>query len=194
MGKLGSFLDALAEDSPELSVTPAVGEGSETPPAVSVSGVPVEEAEHPEKAAATDGMGDAVTGVEVRTPSAKAGPAKVETESKPDSSRRPRKPAAKNGSKQQEAPEATVADRARWQSLHRKEVRMHPHQADELKILTMRVNRGGPSDPGERVTDNTIIRVALALLLEQRKHELRGRTEDELRASVGLPPLPPLDY
>lgn len=77
--------------------------------------------------------------------------------------------------------------------LQRKEFRMHPHQADDLKILTMRVNRTGSRDPEERVTDNTLIRLGLALLLEKHRDELRGSNEDELRASLGLPPLPPLE-
>jgi hypothetical protein len=45
-----------------------------------------------------------------------------------------------------------------------------------------------PRDPEERVTDNTLIRVGLALLLELHKDDLRGKNERELRESVGLPP------
>jgi hypothetical protein len=46
-------------------------------------------------------------------------------------------------------------------------------------------NRGGA---GERITQNTLIRVAVALLLS-RTGDLAGTTEEELRRSVGLPDL-----
>lgn len=78
---------------------------------------------------------------------------------------------------------------ARWTRLQRKEFRMHPHQADELKVLTARVNEDGVRDPEERVTDNTLIRLGLALLLEVHRDDLHGSNEDELRESLGLPPL-----
>lgn len=42
--------------------------------------------------------------------------------------------------------------------------------------------RGGA---GERITENTLIRVAISLLLS-RASELRGTTEEELRQSLGL--------
>jgi hypothetical protein len=45
-------------------------------------------------------------------------------------------------------------------------------------------NRGGA---GERITTNTLIRVAVALLLS-RSQDLAGTTEEELRRSLGLPP------
>ena len=46
-------------------------------------------------------------------------------------------------------------------------------------------NRGGA---GERITTNTLIRVAAALLLS-RSQDLAGTTEEELRRSLGLPDL-----
>jgi len=41
----------------------------------------------------------------------------------------------------------------------------------------------------ERITDATLVRVAIDLLLTHHGNDLSGVTEDELRASVGLPPL-----
>lgn len=45
------------------------------------------------------------------------------------------------------------------------------------------------SSERERITDATLVRVAIDLLLTRHRDELSGVTEDELRASVGLPPL-----
>lgn len=71
----------------------------------------------------------------------------------------------------------------------RKESRLRQDQADELSRAVRRLNQarrgsdGGIS--GERITDNTLIRVAVDLLLT-RADQLRGRTEDELRKSLSL--------
>jgi len=71
--------------------------------------------------------------------------------------------------------------------LERKELRMWPDQITNLSILArvLNKNRGGA---GERITVNTLIRVATALLLS-RSQELEGTTEEELRRSLGLPEL-----
>lgn len=71
---------------------------------------------------------------------------------------------------------------ARWQQLERKEARLGAEQWDELSRLTRQLNRAR-AGAGERITDNTLIRVAIDLLLEHRD-VLRGTTEDELRRSV----------
>lgn len=74
----------------------------------------------------------------------------------------------------------------------RREARMHSGQVSELANLTRALNEarrgGGRSGVGERITDNTLVRVAVDLLLQD-PQRLRGTTEEELRASVGLPPL-----
>ncbi|MFC3689541.1 hypothetical protein [Aquipuribacter hungaricus] len=71
---------------------------------------------------------------------------------------------------------------------------MHAQQVADLANLTRALNEarrnGARSGTGERITDNTLVRVAIDLLLED-PGRLRGTTEDELRASVGLPPLQP---
>lgn len=73
--------------------------------------------------------------------------------------------------------------------LVRKESRLRQDQADELSREVRRLNQarrgsdGGTS--GERITDNTLIRVAVDLLLA-RADELRGNTEAELWKSLTL--------
>jgi len=76
----------------------------------------------------------------------------------------------------------------RYLQLIRKESRLRQDQADQLSREVRRINqsrqsRHGPV--GERITDNTLIRVAVDLLLA-RAAELNGTTEDALRQSVGL--------
>jgi hypothetical protein len=71
--------------------------------------------------------------------------------------------------------------------LERKELLIWPDQITNLSILArvLNRNRGGA---GERITTNTLIRVAAALLLS-RSQDLAGTTEEELRRSLGLPDL-----
>jgi hypothetical protein len=72
----------------------------------------------------------------------------------------------------------------RYLQLERKELRIRVDQADELARLTRRINRSRRG-AGERITDNTLIRVAVDLLLERSAH-IAGTTEDELRKSLTL--------
>lgn len=71
--------------------------------------------------------------------------------------------------------------------LTRKETRVREDQYTELTALTRSLMRERISRR-ERITENTLIRVAIDLLLAQRD-QLRGSDEDELRRSVtsGLP-------
>jgi len=68
---------------------------------------------------------------------------------------------------------------------------MFDEQADALTMLARRLNseRRGPDGKavGERITDNTLLRLAIDLLLA-RADELKGRTEEELALSLGLDP------
>ena len=66
----------------------------------------------------------------------------------------------------------------------RKEARLRSEQLDSLTSLTRSLNRKRNSN-GERITENTLIRVAIDLLLNQ-SDELKGTTEQELKESVGL--------
>ncbi len=71
--------------------------------------------------------------------------------------------------------------------LERKELLIWPDQVTSLSILARVLNRNRRS-AGERITINTLIRVAVAFLLS-RAQDLAGTTEEELRRSLGL-----LDY
>lgn len=109
----------------------------------------------------------------------------------PKAAKKTRTPASRRKPKQEvpvvPAPPAEPNGRAHYTELIRKELRLHPGQSADLTILTVTIHNK-KRGRGERITDNTLMRIALDLLLE-RKHELQGTTEDELRASVGLPPV-----
>jgi hypothetical protein len=70
----------------------------------------------------------------------------------------------------------------KWQRLERKELRLRADQLDELARIRRALNRQRGGE-GERITENTLIRVAVDVLLG-RAGKLRGTTEDELRKSV----------
>jgi hypothetical protein len=70
----------------------------------------------------------------------------------------------------------------KWQRLERKELRLRADQLDELARIRRILNRQRGGE-GERITENTLIRVAVDMLLG-RAGKLRGTTEDELRKSV----------
>lgn len=72
----------------------------------------------------------------------------------------------------------------RYLQMERKEARLRLDQADALSQLTRRLNRARRGT-GERITDNTLLRVAVDLLLA-RSDQLAGLTEDELRESLSL--------
>lgn len=85
-----------------------------------------------------------------------------------------------------QTPEQTNSETAKYLRLERKEVRLRLAQLDDLTAITRRLNRARKGK-GERLTENTLIRVAIDLLLEN-TDQLQGITEDELLASLGLPP------
>jgi hypothetical protein len=70
----------------------------------------------------------------------------------------------------------------KWQRLERKELRLRADQLDELARIRRTLNRQRGGE-GERITENTLIRVAVDMLLG-RAGKLSGTTEDELRKSV----------
>lgn len=93
----------------------------------------------------------------------------------------PRRPAA--------APRHAPKSRApgqwvRYDELDRKEARLRTDQYGRLSDLSRSLNRQR-AGKGERITENTLIRVAIDLLLS-RETDLTGSTEKELRMSVGL--------
>ena len=83
-----------------------------------------------------------------------------------------------------QTPEVRTPEVPKYRRLERKEVLLWPDQLGELSVSRRMLNRkrGGA---GERITENTLIRVAVALLLS-RSAELSGTTEDDLRRSLGL--------
>lgn len=94
------------------------------------------------------------------------------------------KPAATKAGSEENEP--VVSSHTHYTELVRKELRLHADQADELTALASKVQRAR-REKGERITDNTLIRVAVDLLL-QRQKELVGSTENELRVALGLAP------
>lgn len=79
----------------------------------------------------------------------------------------------------------------KYLTFRRREARMYEEQADALTLLARRINaerrRPDGTTEGERITDNTLLRLAIDLLLE-RSDDLRGTTEAELATSLGLSP------
>lgn len=73
----------------------------------------------------------------------------------------------------------------KYLKLERKEARLRQDQIDALTDLTRKLNRMKRGKGGERLTDNTLIRVAIDLLLSKAS-ELQGTTEEELRNSLNL--------
>ena len=72
----------------------------------------------------------------------------------------------------------------RYDQLERKETRLRPDQYSSLSELSRSLNRQRRGR-GDRITENTLIRVAIDLLLS-REAELAGATEADLRTSLGL--------
>jgi hypothetical protein len=102
---------------------------------------------------------------------------------KPDGRRRrarPQAPAATGTRATAQAPGLP-----KYLRLERKELLIWPDQITNLSILARVLNRNRDA-AGERITSNTLIRVAVALLLS-RSQDLAGTTEEELRRSLGLP-------
>ena len=73
---------------------------------------------------------------------------------------------------------------ARYWELERKEARLRVDQYEALGTIARRLQRQKTS-VGERITENTLIRVAIDLPLA-READLAGETEDEIRNSVSL--------
>lgn len=83
-----------------------------------------------------------------------------------------------------QTPKQPNSETAKYLQLERKEVRLRLAQLDNLTALTRRLNRARRGQ-GERLTENTLIRVAIDLLLKNAE-QLQGATEEELCQSLGL--------
>jgi hypothetical protein len=73
----------------------------------------------------------------------------------------------------------------KYMQLERKDVLLWPRQLHELTVLRRVLNRRRGRGVGERITENTLVRVAVDYLIAH-AGELKGTTEDELRRSLGL--------
>jgi len=91
------------------------------------------------------------------------------------------KKTTKSGTTKQSDSQSTE-DKPKYLQLERTEARLRSDQVDELARLRRRV-AANRDDKTERITDNTLIRLAVDLLLT-RADELDGDTEDALRASL----------
>ena len=92
--------------------------------------------------------------------------------------------AAPAGKSQTPAPRKSGSqdDRPRYQQMARMEARIRHDQVRDLADLRRAV-AANRTDKTERITDNTLVRIAVDFLLAHREL-LEGNTEDELRASV----------
>ena len=71
----------------------------------------------------------------------------------------------------------------KYLTLLRKEARLREDQFDDLTALARTLNRRRKG--GERITENTLIRLAVDLLLKE-ADQLEGTTEEELRGALDL--------
>lgn len=77
-----------------------------------------------------------------------------------------------------------TASHPRFDELERKEARLRQDQLDDLAAVSRRLQKSKPKGMGgERITDNTLIRVAVDLLLEH-ADQLTGHSEQEIVESA----------
>lgn len=79
----------------------------------------------------------------------------------------------------------------RYLQMIAKEARLWPAQVAELDQLARDLNRARGRGHGERITSNTLIRVAAAWLVQHGAGQLHGATEAELAESLQLRRYPP---
>lgn len=101
---------------------------------------------------------------------------------KPQPRKRP--PRSSLPEKGRPGPRSPGAGQAKWQTLEAKTTRLRSEQRTALTAAARQLNTQKAGE-GERITDNTLIRVAVDLLLA-RGDELQGTTEEELKQSMNL--------
>lgn len=74
----------------------------------------------------------------------------------------------------------------KYLALQRKEARLRGDQVDALASLARRMNRAKVDKGGERITENTLIRVAVDWLLS-RDEPVGASSEEEIRRGLGVP-------
>lgn len=83
-----------------------------------------------------------------------------------------------------EVPHSDTAELPKYLRMERRDLRLREDQIDALAALRRRIaGRRRPGERDERITDNTLVRVAIDLLLAHRD-QLGGATEDQLRESA----------
>jgi hypothetical protein len=90
-----------------------------------------------------------------------------------------------SGSSGEPTSEVGTAGQPKYLQLERKEALLWPRQVHELTVLRRVLNRKRGRGQGERITENTLIRVAVDYLIAN-AGSLTGTTEDELRRSLGI--------
>lgn len=95
----------------------------------------------------------------------------------------PTSPAKDSGGVRTAAP---ARARPKYLALQRKEARLRGDQVDALASLARRMNRGKANRGGERITENTLIRVAVDWLLS-REEPVGASSEEEIRRGLGVP-------
>jgi RNA polymerase-interacting CarD/CdnL/TRCF family regulator len=103
-------------------------------------------------------------------PAKKIATRKAAKAEKPEPAKKPTKKAKK------------VSEGPLYLRLTRKEARLREDQIESLRKLARRLSRSR-TDGGERLTENTLLRVAVDLLLS-RANELTGTTESQIRKSA----------
>ena len=126
---------------------------------------------------------DAVPAADINAPVEAAPDARLTDGRRPPA----RQPSGRVASRNQRAGRPTTRTpppHTHYLDLERKETRLRADQYGQLTEESRRLNRLRRGE-GERLTENTLIRVAVDLLLSHRE-SLSGVTEDQLRKSVGL--------
>lgn len=92
-------------------------------------------------------------------------------------------PAEKKPAPKHRVTESVSSEVPLYQRLTRKEVRFRDDQLEELDRLARRLSRAKRGAGGERITENTLVRVAVDLLL-RRADAIAGETEAEILRSA----------
>jgi len=70
----------------------------------------------------------------------------------------------------------------RYKTFERTDARLRPDQVTAISALRKRV-AANRTDKGERITDNTMLRLAVDLLLAH-ADDIEGNTEEEMRSAL----------
>jgi hypothetical protein len=105
--------------------------------------------------------------------------------SKPESTKTASRPAAEIAAPSAQT-QSDVTQKPLFLRLERKETRLRADQYADLTTHARRLSQAKATG-GERITENTLIRVAIDLLLEHGS-DLAGQTEAEIRNSVTRDP------